>query len=77
MGSADLKLEVVVVPVVDVDLANDMAELDDATQFKELVDRPGTGHVTQLPPPRRAQATDLRDAERRWPRCRPPRRRGR
>ena len=52
MGSADLKLEVVVVPVVDVDLANDMAELDDATQFKELVDRPGNRqrHATPATP---------------------------
>lgn len=33
----------------------EMAELDDATELKALVDRPGTGNVDQLPLPRGQQ----------------------
>jgi hypothetical protein len=40
----------------------DMTRLDDATQLKEIVDRPGAGNFTQLPPPGHGQAVNINDA---------------
>jgi hypothetical protein len=40
----------------------DMAQTNDATELTALVDRPGTGNITQLPPPGHDQAVNLDDA---------------
>jgi hypothetical protein len=37
----------------------EMVEPDDATELKALVDRPGTGNVDQLPPPRGQSVVDV------------------